>query len=397
MSDEPSTARAGRSRKRFVWVGAGVLLVAAAAATIVVIGSDTDSDADCWGAWGGLESPWAGGEVEVSEARPSAADPRGSCEVVVTLAEDDETWQHTLEVSYGPLPADQDELVTWIEEHLRGDVAPLPVGLSGGVTSEHGLLVLPERCAIDGGPAVVTMTTRYSEASLGRGDADHGSRPAGSPSHLAELLVGVARQGMSDAGCAADEDPAGEDDEAAALPTEVAPIQRVPLGSYGEGHLCGHPELPTAGQEVNLLGSRRYADFHAWTPAVGVGDGDIGCSLAERRPLFDTLTGELPAFGPPASATVLLATADPNQIRLLEAIADGLDARPLDGWDGTALHGGPLAVATVDCGTGEPEPTRTLFAAHVASDADWNPADLLADYQRAMAPSRDCEGVAPDA
>ncbi|UED86223.1 hypothetical protein [Streptomyces profundus] len=391
LSGDKNTAKRRGRRKRWLLCG-GTAALAAAAGAALILGSDGDGDSGCWGAWDGLRPPWSGGDVTASGSPPSREDPRGACEIVVTLTDEDdedgdEPWQHRLEVSYGALPEGHDELATWTLEHLRGDSAPLTDGLSGSVSAEHGLLVLPERCQIDGRPAVVTMITRYSDVTLGRGDASHGSRPASSPSHMAQLLAGVARQGMAEAGCAAD----------TADGSSVAPVGQHPSTATGELPLCGNPELPEAGQPPpDLLTSRaREVTFHEWTTSVGVGNADQTCSGSARRSGYDMLEGNENAFGPATSGTVLFSTVDPEMIRLLTAIADGLDALPVDGWAGSAVHGGPLAVTTAECAYGGGESAPTLFAAFAEAEAD-APA-LLTDYVRAVGPHRGCEGVAPDA
>lgn len=411
MSESRWRATLRARRKRLLWGGgAAAALAAAATTTLVVLGAtESEGDADCWGAWGGVESPWSGGDVAVSGTPPSEDDPEGECTVVVTMqpededADEDESWQHRLEVSYGPLPEDRADLAAWPLEHLRGDASPLPDGLSGGVSAEHGLLVLPERCRAGGGPWVVTMTTRYSEVTTGRGDASHGSRPARGPSHMAELLVGVARQGMADAGCAADEEAAGEAGEAGAgdadggafpRPDEVSPVQRTPSVRVGEQHLCGHADLPKRGQAPpNPLHSREQAHFHAWSASVGIGDGDHTCSSTTRRNAYDWYEASNNAAGPPTSGTVLFSTADPDMIRLLEAVTDGMGTDPIDGWGDSAVHGGPLAAVTAECENDREESVPHLFLAYSQSNAP----ELLADYVRAVETPRGCEGVAPDA
>ncbi|TNM29761.1 hypothetical protein [Streptomyces sedi] len=374
----------------------------ATVATAVVLAGEPGSDeADCWGAWGAVESPWSGGDVAVSESPPTPEHPEGRCEVAVTMTENegDEPWRHVLEVSYGTLPDGREELGTWAREHLRGDAAPLPDGLPGGVSAEHGLLVLPERCDTEGAPTVVTMTTRYSEERTDRGDeAAHGSRPANGPSHMAGLLVEVARRGMAGAGCAAGED----DPDAGPLDasTDIAPVGGRPTEREGARHLCGHPDLPEEGRPTESLNSAR-GYFHAWTSAVGAGDDTAVCTVARRLHGFDARAGDRLAFGPPTSATVLLSTAQPDTARLLEDLADRLGARPVDDWEGpeglngaTVVHGGSLALAALDCARGdEAEPARTLFAAYERDDAP----RLLADYTRATAPHRGCGEVTPDA
>ncbi|MCX4450036.1 MULTISPECIES: hypothetical protein [unclassified Streptomyces] len=243
----------GRRRTSVI---AGVVTAAVLATGTVLWKTDSwpFRDSYCWGAWEQNSGPFFLGDETLGKsgsergstqsAAPSAARPHGTCTVSVTSeVEDDDsdeplTFEESVTLEYGPVPAEVKEHRDWLARHFHGSASPLPDGLEGLVAGDRGMLVLPSSCDRDGGPTVVTVRGE----STGDGHLGKVAMPftIGTRADVLRMLLDAANTGMEKAGCAPAQPlrssspmvTVAEDEESAA-----SPLCRIPGMSfdYGEG------------------------------------------------------------------------------------------------------------------------------------------------------------------
>ncbi|MFD5766854.1 hypothetical protein ACFWIN_13650 [Streptomyces sp. NPDC127049] len=327
-----------RRRWAVVAVTAGALALAGVGGWAAEIGPFA-KERYCWGAWEQDSGPRllgdevmerSGSERSAEEsAAPSDARPEGTCTLRVTSSAPDRNGSSdsggtvgsrtTVNVRYGPVPAAEEERLSWLRGFVDGTVAPLPDGVPGLVNGAKGMVVLPEACDVDGRPTVVTITG----GEAGDGRLGPGSMPVsiGSPGDVARLLIAVAGEGMRRTGCA----------EGAEPPRVTSPVLPARKGEWGGDvgptGTCGIREFGFA----TVKGDRYEA-------RAGAVEDDVQlCTLtntaAVRNPVF---------------AGQFTMVAEPRLVALFQGLAG--DRSPGPGWRGKGRLTDAYSIVQADCG-----------------------------------------------
>ncbi|MGW0736479.1 hypothetical protein [Streptomyces sp. NPDC002851] len=294
----------------------------------------------CWGAWEQDSGPKVLGDSELEasnstrtareSAAPTRQKPRATCTLTVTSSIPDDhggdegsgsdtiDFTKTVTVTYDSPPENRSARLEWYGDYLDGSVSPLPDGVPGLVSQRKGMLVLPERCDVDGRPGTVTIEAKeHGDGHLGR--VDVGGR-IGTEYEVAQLLLAAANTGMRQAGCAPD--------EPLRITSPVGPARELESDSVDDT-TCG----------IRGFAFRTGKDDHYDAASGAVDDNVQLCFLTNTDDVRN-----------PRFAGQFVMVTEPR----LRALFDGfpVERAPGAGWRGVGRLGEDYQFVEAECGSG---------------------------------------------